>query len=205
MSVWKWCLLVFAFILIGLGVQGIYGAWRSYTFFNEQKDKIPLEMAVDLSKPGEYEGEFNQTWQQCCIILMNVYIEEGAFDEEISLDRLDLLKYSWEIVDANGEVVKSNNSDDDYIWHEGEKFERLFLGRLCSFENGVYTFKLSVINGIEEFSEIKQRLVFSYMPCGLEKLPAMVGGAVCLVFLVVGVYVLVKIKAGLNKTESSSV
>ena len=64
---------IIAALLIGAGVFLFVEASLINQDFEQKSKERPIDIAVDLSEPGEFSGEFRQTWRACHSQTINIH------------------------------------------------------------------------------------------------------------------------------------
>jgi len=186
--------LVIAGIVIVAGVFFIVGAYCIRQKFLRQAKAKPIDIAVDLSGPGEFSGEFRQTWRACHGQTINLHVPTNL-SSQVSLSNLsDSLEFKCQITDSKGNVVVDDKLAGRPILQDGSDNNIIPLLYFRPFDLGTYMLTFTVISGAPQLAGVEQRLVCQYQPCGLELLPAFfckVLGIACL--MVAGIIILIVI------------
>jgi hypothetical protein len=141
----------------------------------------PIHLEVDLSRPGEYVGDFLQTFDQShgeWIYLQDERDSGPGFVERV---RFEGLRGHLVITTMEGEPVLEREI------HPGSFDSGL---RMTPFPKGEYQLKLTVEQGAPAMASIPHALTASYQLCGMELFPAGVSGLTALgCLLVAGVLI----------------
>ena len=183
---------VIAVILILTGIYFLFESYRYRQKFYEWLNAEPINIAVDLSKPGKFSGKFHQT---CYVAHGEELLLQVPFDQLKGVSPKTLiepLEYHCAITDANGEVVVSSETASQIDLRDEYEDGAIPLLYFVPFKNGIYNLELEVTSGIPDLAGVPQRIIARYCLCGLELMAArvvMVCGIAAL--LVAGIIVLV--------------
>lgn len=187
-TVWIWRAVGIGGVLLCLaGSVHFYGAANAWERrFDEWLLARPIELDVDLSAPGSFEGLFDQTCSIAHGEVIDLRIEDarGAPVEDAGV--LEGLRAVVHITDQRGDEVFSERypAPFDFTVPTGE-VPALF--GVWPFREGRYLLRLDVTSGAPALAGLRQRLVARYELCGLERAPAAIAfglSVVCLVFSV---------------------
>ena len=152
----------------------------------------PMRLRVDLSRPGEYVGELDQTASFTCKQVLRVETAKPFASSEDARAALAGLSGHLAIKDAGGKVVYETEVNPEAFWVDpaGPDFRPGFL--FSPIPRGKYKVVLSVQQGAPALNDIRQELVGRYLLCGIERIQAAFLGAAALVsFTVCGAMALV--------------
>ncbi|MFA6562176.1 MAG: hypothetical protein WCV00_09755 [Verrucomicrobiia bacterium] len=142
--------------------------------FYQWKQARPIDIPVDLSKPGQFTGGFAQTChishgEAICLAVPTDVVAKTTWTNLLSN-----LRFVSQIQDRNGkEELKEEFT--------GEPFGRdhlidgdFVLLMFRPFADGTYQMALTVTQGAPALHGVPQRLVARYMLCGMELMPAII-------------------------------
>ena len=147
----------------------------------------PVRLKVDLSKPGQFSGEFRQTFRAACSGYLEIVPEPLPSSEKAALSLLKGLRGRLTIVRSDGRVVhECGIREEDFIAIlDGYAH---WVPRECddfSFEEGIYQIKVVVDHGAPALAGVPHSLVGQYVLCGMENMPAeilyLIGIASCVI------------------------
>ncbi len=163
---------IIAAVLIVFGVYCLFGGFVEWYNVRVQQDKRAINLDVDLSQPGEYASEFDQSWGSCHGQTIDLALPTAKIKEFPRENLFENLKFTWRITDTGGNFVTAgSSSDEDYLYDASDE-ESIMLIYFRSIPRGKYMFNLCVIKGEPSLAGIEQRLSARYRPCGLETLVA---------------------------------
>lgn len=186
---------VIAGVLVVAGAFFLVEAYRIRQEFYRQSETRPLDLAVDLSQPGEFTAPFKQTWQACHGQAINLHVPTNALAGVSPADLLASLDFTWQIADADGKVVADNDSASDLLWDNKPYGDTIPLAYFWPVDLGEYTFSCSVVTGAPVLVGLEQHLVCQYQPCGLEMLAAVFCTGIGIAALVIAGMILLIVRA----------
>lgn len=163
--------LVIAGVLVLTGTFSIVKSYCLKQRFNKNFAAKPINIAVDLSKPGEFSSELKQTWRACHGQTINICIPTELANQVSPSDLLGSLKFKCRITDLDGNIVLDDESAGKPVWAEEVGYNSIPLLYFRPFDLGTYTLVFTVINGVPKMEGMEQYLICQYQPCGLELLP----------------------------------
>jgi hypothetical protein len=167
--------LLLALLGTGLSVWFACDAVRSNAEFYEWLDARPMETAIDLSIPGETKIPFHQT----CSIAHGEALYIDVDSNEVPPKRLEELFKGLLgkiiIEDSAGNEIVTAGINSKSVQHWGGQ---IMLTGIAPFENGDYIATIRVESGAANLAHKQQTLYAEYQLCGLEKMPAMIAGAI---------------------------
>jgi len=167
---------------MAVGIFLLLQSWKHWRLLRRCLQDRPLDIAVDLSRPGKYESSFHLKYT--CgfgydLLLMLPSSAGVARGGDALFAGLDA---SCSIVDVHGTerlpVARMGKISPEIVGDMPARPIHLHSIRI-PFPEGRYTFRLTVSQGTPRLSGIEQRLVMKYL-VGAE-------GAVPFIFLGVGV------------------
>jgi len=163
-----------------LGVLGLLAGRKAWHDFESWKTAKPVDIAVDLSRPGEFTAPFIQTCSISHGESLCLMVPPGR---SISV-ALSQVRFQCSILDANGREIESLGQKDRV---DGSARARgaLPLVTFRPFARGKYTLTFRVLQGAPDLEGAELRLFARYDLCGCEALPAAAatfGGIVGCVF-----------------------
>ena len=201
---------IIASVIAGLlAVAGIYFLVESHRirheFYQRIEEKL-IDLEVDLSQPGEFSGEFQQTWSICHRQAINLHVPSNLASQVSPSKLLTSLEFKCRITDSNGDVVADDKSAGHPIWQDRLDDDEIPLLYFHPFDKGgTYTLTLTIIRGAPRLAGVPQRLVGRYQPCGIELLPAFFAIVIGIASLVVAaiIFLVVVIITKRKKNQSS--
>ena len=163
---------VIASLLLVAGVYFLIWAHHQRQEFQRWTTAKPIDMAVDVSHPGHFSGEFRQTCQTSHGEAVCLEMPSNLLASASASNVLASLQFDCTIADAQGTQVVKSSFDGDRL--DGD---RLIDGAIpvvfiAPFKKGIYTLTLTVSKGAPALAGVHQRLVARYELCGLEMMPA---------------------------------
>ena len=101
------------FILVVLIAAGVIFLIKSFRFRRRIDQHIKakqIDMAVDLSSPGKFSGDFRQTWRASHGQVINLRIPADLSGQVSPSVLLESLEFECQITDANGKIMVDSNS-----------------------------------------------------------------------------------------------
>lgn len=184
--------LVTAFVGISLMIFFYYHSVRGYDEFEGWLEDRPMQLAVDLSKPGEYTAPFRQTCGSAHATTVLLEVRPQITPCLEPRDALESLRAQIVIKRKDGSVVETTEIDTTRIYADGDDLP-LVLTSLPSFATGEYTATVLVESGSPELAEKQQSLFVRYQLCGMERLTADLAGAAAVLAGLIGVPTLIVI------------
>jgi hypothetical protein len=137
----------------------------------------PVHLKVDISKPGQFSGEFRQTFRAACTGYLQIVPESLPSSEKEALSLLKGLRGHFSIVSHDGAVAYERGfGSAGFVAIPVEKdrwVPALERGRF-SFDKGVYEIRGVVDHGAPALAGVPHSLVARYGLCGLEYVPAQI-------------------------------
>lgn len=201
LSLGRKIVLVVAGILLLAGIFFLVKAYQYHKQFYEWVEAEPINIEVDMSKPGKYSGQFHQT---CAISHGEELLLQLPADKLKEMSPKAVvgpLEFHCSITNEIGEEVVSSETARQINLRDEYKDGAIPLLYFHPFENGTYHLVLSVTKSNQHLADVPQRLIARYVLCGLEMMPArvsMIAGIVAL--LIAGVIMLVLFKKPSQKT-----
>lgn len=186
---------VIAGVLVIAGVFFLVEAYRIRKEFYRQSEARPLDMPVDLSKPGQFTAPFKQTWRACHGQTISLHVPVNALAGLSPSDLLTSLDFTWQIANEDGEIIAYDESTGEGNWDNRSYDGVIPLAYFRPFGLGDYIFMCTVMTGSPVLAGLEQRLVCQYQPCGLELLPAVLLKAIGIIALVISGIILLVIRA----------
>jgi hypothetical protein len=162
--------------VVGIGGAICFGleCVRMNAQFHDWLVARPMEMSVDLSKPGEYTTAFHQTCSKAhgesVYLSVASQPESNPPPENISPS----FRATLSIADSTGAEIEHAYIDSVQRMMGSEQFD---LASFVPFPKGDYTATLDVHVGGPKLEGTRQTLYARYRLCGLEQSPAYVAGA----------------------------
>ncbi|MFM9996783.1 MAG: hypothetical protein ACKVU4_13400 [Phycisphaerales bacterium] len=141
--------------------------------FDEWLVARPIDLPVDLSAPGTFEGSFLQTCSVTHAEVIEVVTPDTPTGGAPDAERFTGLQGVLTIMDEHGrEVLREKLPPSWEILGPNSEATRVF--RVRPFREGRYRLTVDVAAGAPALSGVAQRLVARYELCGLERLPGTV-------------------------------
>ena len=186
---------VVAAALVVVGVYSLVEARRFRKEFDRQSGTRPFDFSVDLSQPGVYTREFEQTWRSSHFQVIELHIPTDAVTGVPPSELLGALDGQWRITDSDGAVVVDDEFSASSTWQDGPGQQVTHVASFRPFDIGTYTFELTVVTGAPKLVGVEQRVVCQYQPCGLELAPALLARIVGIAALVIAGILLLAVTA----------
>lgn len=138
--------------------------------FDEWITARPAELTVDLSTPGLFEAELDQTCSIAHAEVFELVPADGSAAFGTDPGTLKGLEATLRIIDSGGRVVLTEPFPPTGEWL-GPRSDGLVVFRVAPFATGRYRVEVDVTAGASGLAGVKQRLVARYELCGLERLP----------------------------------
>ncbi len=192
-------------LLCAVGVFFLITSYRCRGDFNRWQTARPLDIAVDMSKPGSFAGAFKQTCQishgeALCLLLPSNMVSAATWTNMVSD-----VRFVAQIQDASGKEMLREEFTGSLFWRDYLLDGAIPLLQFAPFEKGEYRLTLTVTEGAPALQGIPQRLIARYMLCGLEMLPAFIAmfiGAAS--FVLAGIVALVTVLVVRRKRRKTS-
>ncbi|MFO1512995.1 MAG: hypothetical protein U1F83_08815 [Verrucomicrobiota bacterium] len=170
-SKWMIAMVIIAvFLLIG-GIYFFFDARKRAAAFASWETAAPMKVAVDFSKPGKYETDFNQTCSSSHGEMVALRIPPETLQSNSSTQLLSGLIATIEITAISAtNVIESATSD--IFWQTEAIDGAIPIFSISPFRKGVYRASIVVTEGASGLAGHEQILEARYLLCGLEALPA---------------------------------
>jgi len=178
---------VFTAILLAVGAVSLRESYRKNVEVTQWHQARPIDIPVDLSKTGEFSGEFVQTCQISHDEALCLLVPQEVLASTRPANLLDDLRFTCQIVDQSGKQKISGKFQGSL------PSDRLLDGAiqivsLSRFNNGVYKLTLTVTQGASALRGVEQRLIARYKLCGLEELPSVIALIISIVCFAVAAF-----------------
>jgi len=166
--------LSIAGVLLIVGVVFLFGYYHYDRQFTEWQDARPIDIPVDLSKPGTFSGRFTQTCRVAHGEGIFLIVAASALGNTSPTELLKSLRFTCVISDPGGRPVVEQKLSSE-AW-SGSRLEGgdIDLISFLPFPEGEYDLTLTVEQGAPALAGVEQRLQARYLLCGLERFPATV-------------------------------
>jgi hypothetical protein len=168
--------LLIAIIAIGgVAIPFSRSAIEYTSRFHDWQTARPMELSVDLSKPGEIATPFHQTCSCAHGEYIYLRLNPPRKPEEAAKDLLTGLSAVIVISDKDGNetktvTVNAASADDAHY------VEEIWLAEFWPFEKGEYTATVRVTSGAKGLTGRQHILYARYNLCGMELFPAYIAG-----------------------------
>jgi len=192
--------------LIGLGIAivcAVVSAWHFYEAsqreaeFRRWFDARPMEIAVDLSKPGEIAAPFHQTCSISHGEALYLQCDRPRSSEGDSGGLFEGLVAKVVVRDPAG-------ADVETIAIDGKTIQRLYgavvLAHFSPFREGDFIATLRVESGAPRLAGRRQVVYAKYLLCGMERMPAVIATAIAYGAGIIGLVATACILPGLWRT-----
>ena len=163
-----------AAVLLTVGVVFLLGYYHYDRQFAEWQDARPIDIPVDLSKPGTFSGRFIQTCRAAHGEAISLVVAPSATGGTSPADLIRPLRLRCVISDLRGLPVVEQE-------FRGEAWSASRFGggdtdmiSFSPFPEGEYNLTLTIAEGAPALAGMDQRLQARYLLCGLERFPATV-------------------------------
>ncbi|MCK4627078.1 MAG: hypothetical protein KAV00_17330, partial [Phycisphaerae bacterium] len=161
----------FVIIAIAFTVGGVYlfmEARAHKSKVDQAKQATPIQLTVDLSKPGKFHGSFKQTFTGAHCQYLKLQIQPEFSSEEELKEALQELEGTLTLTNAYGEEVWRDELSSDTVNTNfcQETGSYLFIS-MRTVPLGTYRLTVEVTNGAAGLSGRKQTLIAKYFLCGL--------------------------------------
>jgi hypothetical protein len=148
---------------------------RKSVEFQQWLEARPLELAVDLSPPGEFTAPIRQTCSIANAEDLCLELDPGFDQDPKSVESLRLLVATLVIRDAAGQTVARADIDGSTIdLYPGP--DAIHLTGFAPFPRGDYVATIQVRVGAPVLAGKRQVLYVKYLLCGCEQWPAAIAG-----------------------------
>lgn len=180
--------LSLAAFLMGLGMMCVRDGLQSQQDFERWLTAKPVEGDIDLSAPGEFVFQFNQTCSISHGESVSLLISPESFKDLTVDELLAGLNARLEIIEQVSNTIVTSASFD----YQGrdELVNRVIpIFNIAPFRKGTYEATVTVTGGATKLKGVAQRIEGNYQLCGLEKLPAQIALILGGISLSVGILV----------------
>jgi len=187
---------VIAGVFVVVGVYFIVWSVQYRREFYQALEARPIDMAVDLSQPGEFSGQLHQT-RRTPYLFQPLYLEvppDVLHDVSVP-DMVSKLRFNYAIADAQGKMVVESKFEGDLAASARFSQGTLQIGGFAYFETGKYTLTFRVTEGVPELAGIPQRLASSYLLCGMEMMSVLLGTVIGIASIIVAGIILLRVRA----------
>ena len=94
-----------AVLFLWMGGDGLWGGYQWFERLERWRVERPFEGVIDVSQPGRFVFEANQTGQSCCRERVNLVVPAEALAGRTEEEVLEGLRAEVEFADADGKVV----------------------------------------------------------------------------------------------------
>ena len=179
------CCVVAAGLVVA-GILFLVRAQRISSKIRGQWDTQPFDLVVDMSEPGEFAAEFEQTWGESHQQTIYLHVRSGVPAEGTEDELVAGLELEWEIRDADGEMVTEGEYREPRRWGGSGRQGAIPLDSFEPLAVGTYTLAVTVVKGAPGLAGVEQRLVCEYVSCVMALMPGMIAGMAGLLSLAVG-------------------
>jgi len=167
-----------AYVVAGLfcavGIFFLITSYRCRRDFYRWQTAHPIDIAIDMSKPGETVGSFKQTChishgEALCLLLPSNMVATTDWTNMVQN-----VRFVARIQDGDGKEKVRGEFTGDLFWRDYLLDGAIPLLQFAAFENGDYRLTLTVTEGASALQGVPQRLIARYMLCGLEMMPAVI-------------------------------
>lgn len=161
-------------LFCAVGILFLIMSYRCRRDFYRWQTAHPIDIAIDMSQPGETVGSFRQTChishgETLCLLLPSNMVATTAWTNMIQNGR-----FLVRIQDGDGKEKVKEEFTGDLLWRDYLLDGAIPLLRFAPFEDGDYRLTLTVTEGWAGLQGVPQRLIARYMLCGLEMMPAFI-------------------------------
>jgi hypothetical protein len=129
-----------------------------------------IHWKVDLSKQGEYKGEFRHNYGMAHAQYVAIVTEPSLTSSDEAKAILEGLRGSLSVVDSSGGVVyETPFNAEQFDCREMREKNWLPAVDFGHFDRGRYELRLVVEHGAPRLSGVSQTLVARYFLCGMEQ------------------------------------
>ncbi len=161
----------FVIIAVAFTVGGVYlfmVAHAEESKLDQAKQATPIQLTVDLSKPGKFHGSFKQTFTIAHSQYLKLQIQPDFSSEEELKEALQGLEGTLTLTNAHGEEVWRDELPSDTVATDSYRETGLYLFiSIPIVPLGTYQLTVEVTNGAAGLSGRKQTLIAKYFLCGL--------------------------------------
>ena len=165
--------VIIAVIGISASIYCAFESMRANHEFHEWLEARPMNIAIDLSRPGETKTSFRQT---CSISHGEAIFCQCNLDDASEKKPEELFKgFAADVVikDSDGNEIEHAKIDSTTVQQgDGD----ILLARFAPFQNGDYVATIRIDSGAPAFANKDQLLYARYQLCGLEQMPAFISG-----------------------------
>lgn len=192
-------------VLLIVTIVFLFGYYHYDRQFTQWQDARPIDIPVDLSKPGTFSARFTQTCRVAHGEAIFLIVAASALGDTSPTELLKALRLTCVISDPGGRPVVEQEFSGE-TW-SGSRFEGgdIDMISFLPFPEGEYDLTLTVEQGAPALAGVEQRLQARYLLCGLERFPATMSllfGAGILV--VAGIILLLLIKSNERPSVKNS-
>jgi hypothetical protein len=167
--------LLIALFGLGNSIHCARLAMQANAKFQRWLSDRPMELPIDLSKPGETTSSFHQT----CGISHgeNIFlkVDPPLKSEEKPEELLKGLSAVIIVSDKHNREVAAVKMDSKSVY-DGRFQEGILLAGFCPFAEGDYGATIRVVSGAERLAGRGQKMYAKYLVCGMELFPAYILG-----------------------------
>jgi hypothetical protein len=137
----------------------------------------PMELAVDLSEPGEYAAPYHQTCAVAHGAVLALHLDP-ALPGDVEVNALlKPLTGQIRFTDIAGQEMDTTQIDGQYVLHLTEDRHVIELGWLSlRVPDGEYMAHVRAERGVAGLAGYQQTLFVRYHLCGMESLPVLISG-----------------------------
>ena len=196
-SLLRWTLRIAVVLLSASGVYFLVAAYQVNQKLRRDMADHPLDVAVDLSKPGTYVWPVRRTSASCHGQSLGLIIKRAPKNEPLSLPNP---QGKWKILTDTGMmVVEGNLENSAEAVEQADGITVIFRSfNLRSPDNQLF---LEVTEATPAIAGLSQRLVCSNIFCEMEKLTVVMCGILAAGCLLVAL-VLARISSWLQRRET---
>ena len=176
--------IVAVFFLAG-GVWFLFDSHRRNLEFEAWQTATPMKCAVDFSKPGKFDADFNQTCASSHGEVVALRISPEALKLTTATQLLAGLEATIEIKPAS-ETNTVETASAEILWQNETLDGAVPVFSISPFRKGHYQARVTVTAGAPALAGTTQTLEARYLLCGLEALPAFVARVIGIVLTFVG-------------------
>ena len=193
-----------ALAILALGVCLLSASRQMRRRVDAARVAEPIRMQVDLSKPGEFVGEFVHTFVNAHYEKVRIETDPPFATPEQAQASIEGLQAQVTFATPEGDVVSERElSADSCSWSWVKDGEAVPAFGFHGLQTGTYQLKLTIERGAPALADIPQTLVARYGLCGLEYAPPEITrwmSVAC--FIIAGTIALTIVSAAIGKRRS---
>lgn len=187
-SKWTAVMGIIAVLMLAGGIKFLFDSQRMSREFESWQTATPMKCAVDFSKPGQFDANFNQTCSSSHGEMVALRVSPEVLKSITVTQLLAGLEATIEIRQAPG-IDPVETASVKTFWQNETLDGAIPVFPISPFRKGNYQAHVFVTAGAPALAGTAQTLEARYLICGMEAMPAAIARIIGIALTVVGTIV----------------